>query len=47
VKAAGINFEELADENGRSWISTAYYAEALIDELEAPKHTRRHLSIAY
>jgi hypothetical protein len=47
VKAARINFAELLDDNRRSWISTTVPGKSLIDELEAPKYTRRHLLVAF
>lgn len=37
----------LADVNGRSKISTADYAVALIDELEKPQHVKARFTIAY
>jgi putative NADH-flavin reductase len=35
------------DAEGKSRISTADYAVAMLDELEAPKHTGRRFSVAY
>ncbi len=37
----------LADEEGKSWISMEDYAIALVDELEAPKHSRRRYTVGY
>ncbi|OZI68445.1 NAD(P)-dependent oxidoreductase [Bordetella genomosp. 1] len=37
----------LADAQGNSNISMEDYAIALVDELEAPKHSRRRFSVAY
>lgn len=37
----------LVDAKGRSWISTQDYAVALIDELEAPTHSRQRFTVGY
>jgi putative NADH-flavin reductase len=37
----------LADDEGKSWISMEDYAIALVDELEAPKHSRRRYTVGY
>lgn len=37
----------LQDEAGRSWISYADYAIALVDELETPAHLRRRFTVGY
>ncbi|BAK76867.1 NAD-dependent epimerase/dehydratase [Pseudogulbenkiania sp. NH8B] len=39
--------ELLIDAQGKSWISMEDYAIALVDELEAPKHTRRRFTVGY
>ncbi|AHZ71895.1 NAD-dependent epimerase/dehydratase [Pseudomonas mandelii JR-1] len=37
----------LVSSEGRSWISFADYAIALIDEVEAPKHSRQRFTVGY
>ncbi|WP_108472226.1 NAD(P)-dependent oxidoreductase [Rhodanobacter thiooxydans] len=37
----------LTDANGKSWISMEDYAIALVDELEAPKHSRQRFTVGY
>ncbi|MGY2398247.1 NAD(P)-dependent oxidoreductase [Pseudomonas sp. SDO5271_S396] len=37
----------LVSGEGRSWISFADYAIALIDEVEAPKHSRQRFTVGY
>ena len=37
----------LADDEGKSWISMEDYAIALVDELEAPRHTHRRYTVGY
>ena len=37
----------LADADGRSWISMEDFAIALVDELEAPKHSRQRFTVGY
>lgn len=37
----------LISDNGRSWISFADYAIALIDEVESPKHSRQRFTVGY
>jgi len=32
---------------GRSWITFADYAIALIDEVETPKHSRQRFTVGY
>ena len=39
--------ELLVSSEGRSWISFADFAIALIDEVETPKHSRQRFTIAY
>jgi putative NADH-flavin reductase len=39
--------ELLVSAEGRSWISFADFAIALLDELEQPKHSRRRFTIGY
>ncbi len=39
--------ELLVSSAGRSWISFADYAIALIDEIESPKHTRQRFTVGY
>ena len=39
--------ELLVDANGRSWISMEDFAIALVDELEAPKHSRQRFTVGY
>ena len=37
----------LTDASGRSWISMEDFAVAMVDELEAPKHSRQRFTIGY
>ena len=37
----------LADANGKSWISFADYAIALVDEIERPAHPRQRFTVGY
>lgn len=37
----------LVSSAGRSWISFADYAIALIDEVETPKHSRQRFTVGY
>ncbi|WP_350016356.1 NAD(P)-dependent oxidoreductase [Rhodanobacter sp. IGA1.0] len=37
----------LNDAHGKSWISMEDYAIALVDELEAPKHSRQRFTVGY
>lgn len=37
----------LTDASGRSWISMEDFAIAMVDELEAPKHSRQRFTIGY
>ncbi|NWN49267.1 NAD(P)-dependent oxidoreductase, partial [Pseudomonas sp. MAFF 301514] len=37
----------LVSSEGRSWISFADYAIALIDEVESPKHSRQRFTVGY
>lgn len=37
----------LVSQEGRSWISFADYAIALIDEVETPKHSRQRFTVGY
>jgi len=37
----------LTDAGGRSWISMEDFAVAMVDELEAPKHSRQRFTIGY
>lgn len=37
----------LVSEEGRSWITFADYAIALIDEVETPKHSRQRFTVGY
>ena len=37
----------LSDAHGKSWISMEDYAIALVDELEAPKHSRQRFTVGY
>ncbi|MCF5381865.1 NAD(P)-dependent oxidoreductase, partial [Pseudomonas syringae] len=37
----------LVSSTGRSWISFADYAIALIDEVETPKHSRQRFTVGY
>lgn len=39
--------ELLVSEEGRSWISFADFAIALIDEVETPKHSRQRFTVGY
>ncbi|MGA9701900.1 NAD(P)-dependent oxidoreductase [Pseudomonas sp.] len=39
--------ELLVSSEGRSWISFADYAIALIDEVETPKHSRQRFTVGY
>jgi len=39
--------ELLVSSEGRSWISFADFAIALIDEVETPKHSRRRFTVGY
>jgi len=39
--------ELLVNSEGRSWISFADYAIALIDEVETPKHSRQRFTVGY
>jgi putative NADH-flavin reductase len=39
--------ELLVSSTGRSWISFADYAIALIDEIESPKHSRQRFTVGY
>ena len=39
--------ELLVSNTGRSWISFADYAIALIDEIESPKHSRQRFTVGY
>lgn len=39
--------ELLVSSEGRSWISFADFAIALIDEVETPKHSRQRFTIGY
>jgi len=39
--------ELLVSNEGRSWISFADYAIALIDEVETPKHSRQRFTVGY
>ncbi|MCF5720576.1 NAD(P)-dependent oxidoreductase [Pseudomonas syringae] len=39
--------ELLVSNQGRSWISFADYAIALIDEVESPKHSRQRFTVGY
>lgn len=37
----------LTDASGRSWISMEDFAIAMVDELEAPKHSRQRFTVGY
>jgi putative NADH-flavin reductase len=37
----------LVSAEGRSWITFADYAIALIDEVETPKHSRQRFTVGY
>ena len=37
----------LVSSEGRSWITFADYAIALIDEVETPKHSRQRFTVGY
>jgi Putative NADH-flavin reductase len=37
----------LVSSEGRSWITFADYAIAMIDEVEAPKHSRQRFTVGY
>jgi putative NADH-flavin reductase len=37
----------LTDANGHSWISMEDFAIAMVDELEAPKHSRQRFTVGY
>ncbi len=38
---------KVVSSEGRSWISFADYAIALIDEVESPKHSRQRFTVGY
>ena len=37
----------LVSREGRSWITFADYAIAMIDEVEVPKHSRQRFTVGY
>lgn len=37
----------LVSREGRSWITFADYAIAMLDEVEAPKHSRQRFTVGY
>ncbi len=40
-------YDLLVSREGRSWITFADYAIAMLDEVEAPKHSRQRFTVGY